>query len=362
MNNQHKQHKKEEQYVYYNMELNGDVATGEPKLATLVDNRSVGVIENPKDYCMSVARFSCPGTLIPIFIWDSIGPTGQKVVDNTTYQVGLRFTDPSGSGVYDGSANLIYVSQNMSAASTSEEYYYIYSYQQFINIINTGLTTAFNNLATVCTNAGHPLPVDVSGAPFMTFDAVTGICKLTALKSYVTKNMKVFFSQGLYSFFENFNAIDHVDMLIGGSDNYMQIIVEDTKNNSVDIPGFGSCYVMTQEFNSLYLWNEFKSLVIISATIPIKDEFAPTSNNTSSNQLLRILTDLEPIVQQGPEARSVIQYVPSGEYRRIDLQSVGMLNTLDIRILWKDIYGVLHSVYIPPNGSPATIKFLFEHK
>ena len=208
----------------------------------------------------------------------------------------------------------------------------------------------------------------------MTFEPSTGLCSITALKSYVTRGVKLYFNAGLYSFFENFNSIKYVGINEAGSTANIKIQIQDTKYNNIDISGYGSCYKMTQEYNSLYLWNTLKSFVIVSAMVPIVDEFTPApslspvenkvvnSSISTSNSTMRILTDFEPLITTGSDARSVIQYSPRSEFRRIDMNSVGEISNIDVRIMWKDIFGALHDVYIPPYGSSATIKFLFEKK
>lgn len=128
-----------------------------------------------------------------------------------------------------------------------------------------------------------------------------------------------------------------------------------------------NCYQMQQEFDTLYLWNAFRSLVIISNTLPIKIEYLPSSTSAttsaSGTQHFRpILSDFE--VSDEPTTgliRNYQHYEAQGEWKMIDLQSDNPLTKVDIQIFWQDNQQRLFPLEILPSDL-ATIKIVFRKK
>lgn len=116
------------------------------------------------------------------------------------------------------------------------------------------------------------------------------------------------------------------------------------------------------EYPSIYLWSDVKSIVLTSSLLPVKEEFTPSLNESSEDTSQRILTDFEPPFSIAGELRSYYQYLPTAEYRRIDLKGINPLNNFDISVYWKSKTGQIYPVYLIPGYSPISVKILFEKK
>jgi hypothetical protein len=56
-----------------------------------------------------------------------------------------------------------------------------------------------------------------------------------------------------------------------------------------------------------------------------------------------------------------ITYVPSGEYRLVDLYGTNPCNQIDIQIYWKDQTGLLHP-FLLGSGCAGSLKVMFRKK
>lgn len=402
-------------HIYYNIEIRKDPNLNLPVPARYIDRRADPILDIPEEYHLSIVRATIPGEYIPLFIYPNIGAEGSKVVDNTKFSVTLS------TGGNDYRQFIVYVSPNIFYPSTSERYYYIYSFQGFINMINTALLGAFNALKAA--NPGNT----VTQAPYMIYDNKTFLVSLIVQPQYIN-NVQIFFNDRLYSLFESFNVIYGNFGSLAPNGKNVEFVVSQTKNNCFcqceflevgttngspnltsvglftpalsgsivsgsGIPPnttalfvnanlmtlsanatatatiqakFEQCNLLEvrQDYQTTYLWTDVKSIVVVTTLVPIKEEFTPAVNQTtaSTDDFLRILTDFEPPITLGSDIRSVYTYVPTAEYRRIDMKGKAPLNMFDVSIYWRDKDGVLHDIVIPAFGQGASIKFLFEKK
>jgi hypothetical protein len=408
--------KAKDDHIYYNIEIKRDAVNPRPIPATFIDRRADPIIEIPEEYHLSVLRASIPGEYIPLFIYPNTGPEGSRVVDNTKFSVTLSL------GANDYRTFVTFISANVTVPSTSEEYYYQYSFQGFINMINTAFQTAFNNLKAA--NPGN----SATAAPYLIYNNTSYLVSLIIQPQYLN-NIRIYMNDRLYSFFESFNVIYGDFGIAVPNGKNIEFVLEQTKNNCycecqfLDIgttntsttitsaglftpalsgavisgagivPGTTVLYVnvnqmtlsnaatatnasiqakfeqcnlleIKQDYQTTYLWSNVKSIVLLSNLIPVKEEYTPTISNTvqSSDDFLRILTDFEPPLSSGNEIRSTYTYTPTAEYRRIDLKGTNPINMFDVSVYWKDSDGILHNIFVPAFGNGMSIKFLFEKK
>ena len=129
---------------------------------------------------------------------------------------------------------------------------------------------------------------------------------------------------------------------------------------------------MYQEISSVSLWNPVASIVFCSTMLPVvptqtskPNVISNQTNNFSSggdnSNLASILSDFEIAVDGANQYRPFILYAPSAEYRLIDLFSGSDLNRLNIQVFWKDHFGNLNPLYVPP-GCAAHMKLMFRRK
>jgi len=253
---------------------------------------------------------------------------------------------------------------------TNFRYYSVYSYQQMLDMINTAFATSYASVP-----AGSPPKMAGAPPPFMTYDPITGICSLWAHQSFDPvvaggPTVQIFMNSILYTFFDNFRTI-----YFDGSDTngkFVQISVEnDYININKTVPAYSALgatfYQMSQEGNTLANWNDFQSVLLTSSQIPANPENIPSqavSGNVSTvvqSNSLSILTDFLPLIQDGRDARSILVYIPSAEYRLITLRNAGDIQKVDIQLFWLDKNNNRFPIIVAPNTS-ISIKFLFRKK
>lgn len=400
-------------HIYYNIEIRRELGSTQPVFARYIDRRADPIIDIPEEYHLSVVRATIPGEYIPLFIYPNIGAEGSKVVNNNVYSVTLTV------GAQNFQQFVVYVSPNVSSPSTSEVYYYQYSFQGFINMINTAFLGAFNALKAA-------LPANtVTQAPYLIYDNKTFLVSLIIQPQYIG-NVQIFMNDALYSFFESFNVIYNNFGAVPFGKN-IEIVLKQTKNNcfcqcqflevgttntttnltsaglftpalsgsivsgSGIPPNTTAIYVnanlmtlsanatatatiqakfeqcnlleIRQDYQTTYLWSQIKNIVLVTSLIPIKEEYTPSINQiASSDDFLRILTDFEPPITLGSDIRGIYSYIPTAEYRRIEMKGRAPLNMFDVSIYWRDRDGVLHDILLPAYGLGASVKFLFEKK
>jgi len=129
-----------------------------------------------------------------------------------------------------------------------------------------------------------------------------------------------------------------------------------------------------QQSSSVVNWSPCQSIVFVSSTIPIEAQFsgAPVNLNTTDGttqsniyqqqSVVKVLTDFIIPFNSGVEAtNSQVFYIPSGEYRLIDLLGNNNLQQLTISAFWRDKYGSYHPMTLDA-GASADILIMLRKK
>lgn len=361
--------------IYYNFVI-GEKTDQTPLFdAKFQQNLDEVFITNPTDYYISVVRFSIPCQNIPIFV-PEIKTFPNTNINETVYSLSLEW-----NGFTSGETFVQFVSSNPNAfvgqinignqeADISSIYYWIYNFQDFINMVNNTLVTAFNALDVA--SGGLPLG---SEPPYFEFDPATQLISLVAQRQFydnaLVNSINIFMNYKLFVYFDalevNYLGSGTNLYIFGGKD--VQMIVADLKNNwynpSFVIPSTPPDYFkMTQNFPNLVSWNVFKSLQITSNMIPIREEYAPSLRNISggSNTESQVfLKDFEPVLNNGGDSRGILYFVLDGPYQLIDLTSTTPLTKLDITIYWVDRFGRKYLLQCPYN-QVVSLKVVFIKK
>ncbi len=204
-------------HIYYDIALKNTTST--PQIAKLFENRTSALIQNPQDYYYSCVRFSIPTAYLPLFIY----PNNGLVADNTSYSVGIKY-NTGVTGAYK--TDLIYVPFNNTSPQTDPSYFFVYSFQQMVDAINTAFNSSYAALKLA--NAG----ATVTTPPFVTFNPTTGLFTLNAETAYANANYEIYMNNSLYGFFDNFEAYLYTGATNGQD---VKILVKNNGNNTATV-------------------------------------------------------------------------------------------------------------------------------
>lgn len=185
-------------HIYYNVIMgNSHFSAGSNtnNLATFSETRVEAIVDKPEDYYLSIIRFNVPGSSIPLFVCPiQLGLT-QYDPDLTIFSVNLMYGSYSSqtyltyqSNLYEsnlppGVGNPPYPkplppSQN-NGVQVDSPYYYVYTYETMIDMINQAIVKAFSKLKAA--TSGSP-PAD---PPYFVYNAETQLLQFICQDSYV---------------------------------------------------------------------------------------------------------------------------------------------------------------------------------
>jgi hypothetical protein len=347
-----------------------------PPYAYYNETRNTPIIYDPYKYNLIIARFQIDTNFLPVFI--PMIETSSTNPNKTIYSITLEY-----NGTIAGPTYVTFIPQNKVAPVPSapaytynnlqdnrQGYYDIYTYQYWIYLINQCFQTAFDALAVA---VGGIINLPSAFAPVMTFDTLNKIAIINADSagySMEITGIKIYFNQALGQLFSSFPFI-----INSFSDSYNRIFQLQTTvfslANLADYPPTGTtlfnAYQVFQEYSTISAWNPVMSIALTSNTMPVvpNNEGVPSitingikqQQSGNNNIQSQVISDF---VADGLY-KPVITYIPSGEYRRIQLIGDSPLSNIDISVFYKDRQGQLNPVLLPA-GCSITIKFLFELK
>ena len=352
---------------------NGQPVTTQPAVPIVFQETRSNPYVNPAgDYYMSVISFEVDTEAIPVFICDAIpGSTEKK---QTSYYVTI------GSGSVTP-VSVIWEPEDLTASFPpipvpdnydNYPYYYSYTFQHFINLVNTALATA----ASI---AGASKP------PFLVLND-NQLSLVGKLSEYGTGigGQSIYFNGDLYNLFSSLPArkIPDANQPTGALSqcNYRLIMqpypsgsnVRPVYTNLAEVPPTTSYQAVFSdcEYSPFPLWNPVDSIVFTTQQLTVVPELIAkpiafglnnTENIGTNAESYYILTDYATPLTFGTEYKPNITYEPNAEFRLADLYGDQALNSLRISLFWKDKFGELHPLYLEAGGT-AYIKILFRKK
>lgn len=368
---------------YYNIIMNG-VGIQSSSLAEYDDQRTQNIINNAGDYLMSVVRFSIDASHIPLFvcpvIYDPVTPTN---INNTPYTITLKYNN------IDYTRNVQFIPNtkyyfNLPNAPTingsqddDSEYYYVWYYSSFLDMVNRTIEKIYNDISNIDHNLQN---LEI---PYFQFDVNSGLISLvvpdivygaTTDKIYRTQfdingnpiispqpinTIQIFCNSRLYHFFDGIptyltNSINSVS--------YRQFLflITDLHNNTIN-----NKLVLSQEYQNIGGWNSLSSIVFITSFLPIQHEYIPNIVDglvEPGSSYRTTLTDFVPDVSDKIGSnRGRFHYNPSAQFRMIQLKSSSSINRIDIKMFWTDKFNKLHQMRIS-NGETNSVKLMFVKK
>jgi hypothetical protein len=351
-------------HIYYDINMiNNDVSEEQkPSPVIFNESRTNPYIASPENYFASIIRFSLQTPSLPVFI--PMIEIGQNDVNKTIYKVLMEY-----QGVrYE--QTVMYIPSDLSlvppiiplvAQDVSSKYYFVYSIQQWIEMVNKALSDCFDQI---------PTPPPASTFPRFVFNVDTSLLELytdTNWEEEIISPINLYMNNSLFTLFDSFPRTR--EQINGTGPFYNKFKIVSNAFTNINIGAYR--IVSKQETTTIGLLNPVKSIVFKAGMLPIANELlAPPkffgvdstlfSNGNNSN-ISPILTDFQVAVSNLNTYKETIEYVPSGEYRLIDMFGNSPLGSLELSVFWQDNFGGLHILELQ-SGCSCTIKIMFRRK
>ena len=430
-------------HQYYSITVtNNDSVSTAPLQLQYSETRTEPLISNPSNWFFSIIRFTIdtiglPALIPQIDLSSTTNATPTLFNPSTTiYTITLTYTytdqETGVATTYCSAATPVpwypeainsavpFNDSSMLTQDNTSTWYYCYSYQYWIYMINQAFTTAYNSLNDVVTDSGLELPS--SNPPFMSWNAAEAIAILncdigsessggyltlysngdtsvrdpnTGINAFDYNQISIFFNSALYNLFNSFpmtraNWGSSVNVLFPSSINSSGDILSSSYtsvpggNIQIIVNSYGSLNIaqissspfsnsttsycqVYQEYSTTPAWNPISSIVFTSASIPVVAGNAGSPliydgryNVQASNNAF-IIMEITDFASSNADYRGFINYTPSGEYRLIDLQGNDPIKNIDIQAYWKDKFDVSRPLPLLAGGS-CTLKCMFRKK
>jgi len=345
------------------------------------ENRTVPYLYNAKDHFASVISFQLDTSTLPVFICEPV--IGDTNVNNTIYF--FTISEWTGTGtIYNTLSHqrIQWQPQNkavpvpptpVAADYSNNPYYYSNTYEHFISLFNAQMAAEWVVLGLDIT-AGPP--------PFMLFE--NGSISIFANEGMITRpdgvplgnNIAIFFNTEFYSLVSGLPSIKQFETPANLNQNYQILFPFNISGNNLvtlytDVAQTTSYKAVKSraEYSPLSFWNPIDSIVITTAYLNTVPELV-TSNSPSLVDGGRVVSNAEQYYilfdymapnYGASDYHPSVKYEPNAEYRLTDLYGVGEVNQLEVRALWKDKWGYLHTFTLK-SGSSSAIKLLFRKK
>lgn len=367
--------------------------------------RTIPYINHPRDFYMSVVGFEMDTQAVPVFICDPI--VGQSNVNDTVYTVTMNYITSSGTGNKVVQRRVQWEREDISATIPTglvpdnynmDPYYYAYTYQHFIGLVNKALDSCWSALEA------SPDPKFVPGTNTLRtfislegdkviFNAQNVACLTDSSGNLITNagvadttGIKIYFNTELFNLFSSFEAIKIPQPLvnIGPASSFLNTnyqILFTVNQSSVfnvltptsfatvpPVVSFGM-YQNISEYSPLPYWNPIDKVVFTTAQLPVVPQlvaaasnyYSSTQNSGTNADVSYILCDFSAQLATGTEYKPNITYIPPAEYVLNELYGDVPLSSISIYVFWKDKFGDLHPFLLEAGGT-ALLKIMFRKK
>ena len=345
----------------------------DPIKADFMETRDQSLFDDePEKYILSVIRFSVPSVSIPYqivpVIEDLLNPSNPNKM---AYSISLKYLGNVYREYLQWETQLPnipvplppQIPQNKS--ELYPQYYSLYSLNHFCVIANKALNNCFQN------NIVPLLPVGTYKSPYFTFQGDgLNLISLWTSDLFLDTAINPINIGGNYLFGSNIeSAFDGQGLGFNNANGLdFRIVCLDRGNNKF-VDGLSFLYRQITEFDISGLFEKFQSLIFTSASLPVTHDILSNSvlfdnfgtAGSVAGGFLPIITDFEVDNSTVNNLKGSIHYIPTAEYRRVNLRGKDQIRQIDLNVFWKDVFGNIYPIYIPINNA-LTIKILFEEK
>jgi hypothetical protein len=339
------------------------------------DQRDSNIVNNARDYKMSVVRFQMDSFQLPLLFFQVA--RNQADPNQGAYTVTLEYDDGAGLITSTVPFPVMWIAQNAYlpvpgppssnnlGVQQIDPYYWCYSYEHMLRLTNTALFDAM-----VALKALVPALLTVE-EPFLAWQSDSQKARLYARESHfdtaVFPQVRIYFNRPLYALFNSFSWVNFAGTRANNQQHLLNVNSYNGANISTLIHfGIDKLIFCDQDVSTIANWSPVSSILFTSATIPIEpnDLSNPTifidgnQYNSGSTYSLsdNIITDMS---TDQDSYRSNLLYLPQGENRWISLRNDMPIREIDISVYWRDYLGITRPYYMPP-GASCSIKILFQ--
>lgn len=363
---------KENDNIYLNITFNSPQinSTGSPYDPPSGENplpmeynatKTLAVLDKCSDYYCSVVRFAIPMNSVPLFIMPIIPGNQQSHPVNanlTPMIIGILYNNVyyPVNLIYRADNTMVYPLQNQDTQVITP-YYYVYTYQTLINMINVAI-----NIAWTTSPLAGLFPTSIQ--PFFQYSTSTQLISLIVPRvfSYVTPpatsipfiymNLALLrYLESFELFFNGYNQPNGADFIfrctntipLNPSDATPPQVFPTDQNAFAffgTTPTFPAQYfIFTQQYSMIQYWSSLRKILITTGTIPIAYENIPGPDNSGVNVSLPVLTDFVIPLENAGDSRTIAYYNPTAQYRLVDMISDTPLYRINIKVYWEDVFG-----------------------
>jgi hypothetical protein len=411
--------------IYYDLDVVNTVQpsqttaqAAQPNRLTFTEIRSSPILDNPSDYFLSIVRFSLDTAgSMPLFIpqIELNNSAGGTPWNNTVYYITVEYNPPAApqdrlikkERVIWVPQSAIYPAPGVVPATiqaNTEPYYWCNNIQAFVCMMNEALELAYLDIIAQAAAAVPPIVLPatwVAGKqPYFLWDATSA--KLTYVAPTLifeqeclgngTATGFVYFNNPLFTLFSSMQSFHNytynpaptsindteANYLLktfnkkgGALNNYVPANVDPSGNMVGSGPPYNA-FFMEQPYSTGATLCPIQSLVFTTTLVPVLPQLIGVPRSLSDNvgtggasgqndNISNEITDLVVNLVNGTEYFPNVLYLPTAEYRLIDLQSNAPLYGIQINVLWKDVYGIQHDFYLQ-NGCSCSLKVMFRKK
>lgn len=360
----------------------------QPQAMIFNQTKTSSIVDVTGDYYLSVIRWNIQSNL-PVLVPDmQLLPAGSHYTGLTTYKLAIVFTTANGAnwnlaaGTLQTGATVVYQPETtnpnylsqLKGPSTKEDslgnpFYYIRSVDTFLKMVNDAITAYIALAGGTWVNKPY-FQWDANAGKIVYYvpnSAPTGIAGVDATsKFYIAVN------QPLYNLLSTFKFQYFPSN--SGNTNFPNTTCRYVLDTDILPTGAGNYTPYYQQASSVVNWSPCQSIVFVSTTMPVEAQFsgAPVNLNTvdastqasiyAQQSIVKVLTDFIIPFNNGVEcSNQQIFYIPSSEYRLVDLLGNQNLQQLTIQVFWRTKYGT----YIPmtlDSGASADILVMLRKK
>jgi len=368
--------------VYYDLTIanlnNGDTNPVNSPPLIFNEQRQNAIIPNTGDYYLSIVRFQLDTSSLPIFV--PIIQIGQPdpnatiysvtVVDNTNnfaYQVYIQWVNQI--------ANVdVLEPPAPNPIQAESEWYFCYSFEWFVNLVNTALSTAIDSSHANLTNGIASMAWNASSNSATLYLDEANFYTLSVPAINPTKPaFSLYFNQALFTLFSSFPAEYLGSVGVTNGMNYKIQVYNYNGINTIQLPVTApatTCVYINQEWDTTGVWTPVSSIVFTSATFPIvPTRLSPPqaflngvlynlSASGNNSNVAQVITDLA----SGDLCyKPSLLYEPTAQFRLIDMVGNTPLTNINIQVFWKSKLGN----FVPfrlATGNSCSMKLLFTKK